>query len=57
MVLQVMQKHGKLFQFRQYYDCKHRKNDPEYGPALTACGVIGECRQKLQDAAIPEISQ
>lgn len=23
------------------------KNDPEYGPALTACGVIEECRKKI----------
>ena len=23
------------------------KNDPEYEPALTACGVIGECRKKI----------
>lgn len=23
------------------------KNDPEYGPALTACGVIEKCRQKI----------
>lgn len=23
------------------------KNDPEYGPALTACGVVEECRQKI----------
>lgn len=23
------------------------KNDPEYGPALTACGVVEKCRQKI----------
>lgn len=24
-----------------------KKNDPEYGPALTACGVVEKCIQKI----------